>query len=338
MRQIWITKPGDVDVLEIREAPDPEPGEGEVRVAVKGVGINFADLMARRGMYQDAPKIPCVVGYDIAGIVDAVGPGATRFKEGDHVFGLSRFGGYATHVCVSEQQLYPVPSGLDFADAAAIPVNYFTAYLALFFMGNLKDGERLLVHGAGGGVGMAALQLAQQRSVEVFGTASASKHEILRVSGCDHTIDYRTKDFVKEIERQTEGEGVHLVLDPLGGKSVKRDYQVLAPMGRIVAYGIAAGVRGRKRNLVRLIRTALSFPSFGMIELMNRNQGVFGLNLGHLWGEIPRLRWVGDEIIRLIEEGAIEPRAGHRFAFDDVQQAHRFMDERHNIGKVVLVV
>lgn len=337
MRQIWITKPGDVDVLEIREAPDPEPADGEVRLAVKGIGINFADLLARRGMYPDAPKIPCVVGYDVAGIVEAVGAGVTRFSEGDHVFGLSRFGGYATQVCVPEEQLYQIPTGLDFADAAAIPVNYFTAYLALFYLGSLQDGERLLVHGAGGGVGIAALQLAALRNVEVFGTASAAKHEILRVSGCDHTIDYQTQDFVKEINRHTEEAGVHLVLDPLGGASLKRDREILAPLGRIVAYGVSSAVGGRKRNMLRLARTALSFPRFNPIDLMNKNQGILGLNLGHLWGEISRLRWVGNELLRLTADGSIEPRAGHRFAFDEVQEAHTFMEQRRNIGKVVLV-
>jgi NADPH:quinone reductase-like Zn-dependent oxidoreductase len=338
MKQIWITKPGDVDVLEIREAPDPAPAEGEVRVAVKAIGINFADIMARMGMYQDAPPIPCVVGYDIAGVVDACGAGVERFREGDRVFGLSRFGGYATAVSVPEHRLFGVPEGMDIADAAAIGVNYFTAYLALMKAGNLERGERLLVHSAGGGVGVAAIQLGRHVGAEIFGTASVGKHAFLREIGCDHPIDYRTQDFEREVMRLTEGKGVHLVLDAVGGRSLKKDYRILAPLGRIIPFGISGAAKSRRRNPLRIIRTALAFPWFHPIPLMQRNQGVFGLNLGHLWEELPRLRYMGDEIVRLCSEGVLRPHAAHRFAFSEVREAQRFMQDRQNTGKVVLTV
>ena len=338
MRQIWITRPGDVDVLELREAADPVPGPREVRVAVRAAGVNFADILARMGMYPDAPRPPCVVGYDISGTVDACGSDVTGFRPGDRVFGLTHFGGYSTHVCVPEDQLFRLPDNLDFGAGAAIPVNYFTAYLAIHRFGNLQSDERVLIHSAAGGVGTAAIELAVAIGAEVFGTASAAKHAYIRELGCEHPIDYRTADFAAEVSRLTAGEGVHLILDPIGGRNVSKDRRILSPLGRIVVYGVSSSSNSRRRQLLRLSATAMSFPFFHPLTLMNRNQGILGLNLGHLWGQIPRLRSVGERILELVAGGAVSPKAGHTFAFDDVREAHRFIQDRKNTGKVVLMI
>ena len=338
MQQIWIRKPGDVDVLDIAEAPSPEPGPSEVRISVRAVGINFADLMARMGTYPDAPKLPAVVGYEVAGIIDSCGAQVAGCVEGERVVALTRFGGYATEVCVHEDQVFALPSTLSFTDAAAIPVNYFTAYLAMYHFGNLQDGERVLIQNAGGGVGIAATQLAKLRDVTVLGTASAQKHTRLSELGVDHLIDYRSENVTEAVREATNGEGVHLVLDPLGGRSLKRDYEVLAPLGRIVAYGVSSMTGGRTRSLLRALRVLLRMPRFSPIALMNDNAGVMGLNLGHLWGEIHRLRSIGEHILALASDGTVEPRAAHTFPFDDVRAAHRFIHDRKNTGKVVLTV
>lgn len=338
MRQIWIRKPGDVEVLDIAEASAPEPGPGEVRISVKAIGINFADLMARMGMYADAPKLPAVVGYEVAGVIDSCGAQVEGCVEGERVVALTRFGGYATQVCVPDGQVFTLPSTMTFTDAAAIPVNYFTAYLALYHFGNLQDGERVLIHNAGGGVGTAALQLAKLRDVSVLGTASAGKHAELTELGLDHAIDYRSEDVAREVERVTEGGGVHLILDPLGGPSLKADYGMLAPLGRIVAYGASRVVRGRTRSIPRALSVLLRMPRFSPVRLMQDNAGVLGLNLGHLWGEISRLRETGERILELVAEDRIQPRAAHIFAFDEVREAHRFIHDRKNTGKVVLTV
>src|SRR3954466_3633620 len=163
MLQAVIPRYGTPDVFAMRTSPDPQPGEGEIRIRVRAAGVNFADVLARLGLYPDAPKPPMVVGYEVSGVVDAVGPGVAAHPEGDRVVALTRFNGYADRVVVPEGFAFPLPAGLDDAEAAAIPVNYLTALLALYRMAHIDRGETVLIHGAGGGVGIAATQLARLR-------------------------------------------------------------------------------------------------------------------------------------------------------------------------------
>src|SRR5262245_631430 len=196
MRQMAFSRYGAPDVLVAREAPSPAPAPGEVRIAVRAAGVNFADVLARIGLYPDAPKPPLVVGYEVAGIVDAVGAGVTRLSAGDRVVALTRFGGYASEVVAPEMYVFPFHADLSDAEAAALPVNYLTALIALYKMANIAAGETVLIHGAGGGVGIAAIQLARLRRATVIGAASASKHPTLRALGVDHLVDYPTTDVV----------------------------------------------------------------------------------------------------------------------------------------------
>ena len=191
MRAVVITRHGEPEVLRVEQRPDPPVGPGEVRVAVRAAGINFADLMARAGVYPDAPSPPCVVGYEVAGEVESVGEGVESHAVGDRVIAGTRFGGYAELVSVPVGQVMPLPEALSFEQGAAFPVNYATAYAALVIMGGLKADERLLIHAAAGGVGIAATQVAKGIGAEIFGTASASKHEAISAQGVDHAIDYR---------------------------------------------------------------------------------------------------------------------------------------------------
>ncbi len=338
MTQIWITRAGDERVLELREAPDPRPGPGEVLIDVRAVGVNFADIMARMGMYSDAPPIPCVVGYEVTGIVTDIGIGVSDVAPNDHVLAITHFGGYATRVCVPQEQVLPLPRNTDFPIGAALAVSYLTAWLALFTMGNLRKGERVLIHSAGGGVGLAAVQLAATAGAEIYGTSSAHKHDVLRSSGVLHLVDPSATPFDEEILRVTLGKGVDLILDSAGGRSIRLDRRILAPMGRIVAYGISSSARTRRRSISGLIRMALSTPRFSLFDLMNSNSGVLGLNLGHLWGEIDQLRRVLLQIVELFEKGTIAPRVDRVFAFEEVGAAHRYLQDRRNIGKVVLAV
>ncbi len=338
MQQIWISKTGAPEVLELREAPDPTPGEGEVLIAVRATGINFADILARMGMYPDAPPIPCVVGYEVAGTVSAVGAGVREFKAGDRVFAITRFGGYSSVVSVPEQQVFAMPKDASFEEAAAIPVNYFTAHLGMFFQGNLKEGERFLIHSAGGGVGLAAIQLAQLKNAEIFGTASAGKHAFLKEHGLHHAIDYRTQDFEAEVRRITNGKGVHLILDAVGGKSFQKSYDSLASLGRLVMFGISSAATGKRRSMISLLTTVFSMPKFKPLSLLNQNKGVFGLNLGHLWEELPVLRHIGLELVDLFEVGKIKPHIAASFPLSQAAEAHQFIQDRKNTGKVVLTV
>jgi synaptic vesicle membrane protein VAT-1 len=180
MRQIWITKIGPPEVLEVKEAPDPEPKAGEVRIRVEASGVNFADIMGRLGLYPDLPPIPVVPGYEVSGQIDAVGAGVAPDWAGRAVWAATRFGGYADTVCVPIKQVFARPAGMSALEAAAIPVNYFTAWQLIVVMGGLKAGETVLIHSAGGGVGIAATQIAKNIGAQVIGTASAAKHAELR--------------------------------------------------------------------------------------------------------------------------------------------------------------
>ncbi len=338
MRAVWITRSGGPEVLEVRETPDPEPGPGEVRIRVRAAGLNFADVMARQGMYPDAPKPPCVVGYEAAGVVDAVGPGVDAPAVGARVLALSRFGAHADTLCVPAAQAMLMPEGMSFEEGAALPVNYLTAYHMLFRVGSLRPRERVLIHMAAGGVGIAALQLC--RSVEgvvTFGTASASKHDVLRAEGCAHPIDYRNLDYAGEVRRLTDGKGVDMVLDALGGKDWKKGYDLLRPAGRLIAFGFANMASGERRNYFHIARQAISIPLFTPVGLMDANRAIIGVNVGHLWGEAEMLAEEMAAVIALYREGKIRPHIDSAHPFAEAAAAHRRIQGRQNVGKVVLV-
>ena len=279
-----IPRHGTPDVFALREAADPTPGEGDIRIRVRAAGVNFADILARLGLYPDAPKPPLVVGYEVAGVVDAVGAGVTAFREGDRVVALTRFGGYADVVVVPAIQGFKFPDSLSDAEAAAVPVTYLTAALALYRMAAVSAGETVLVHNAGGGLGIAATQLARLRRATVFGTASAAKHDALRSFGVEQAIDYRHADVAAEIDRLTRGRGVDVIIDPIGGSSFAASYRMLAPLGRLVMLGVSS-MAGETRRPWRVFRSWWAMKPFDALSLINRNRGVFGLNLGHLWDE-----------------------------------------------------
>src|SRR5579871_4758258 len=262
MRQIVIRKYGPPAVLAVQEQPDPSPDVGEVRIAVHASGVNFADVLARLGLYPDAPKPPMVVGYEVSGVVDAVGPGVTAHAVGDHVVALTRFRGYADRVVVSERFAFRQPPSIDHVTAAAIPVNYLTALLALYHAANVTAGETVLIHGAGGGVGIAAIQLAKLRGATILGTASTAKHDAIRALGADYSIDYRERSVSEEVRRITNGRGVDVVLDPIGGRSFADSYDLLAPLGRLVVYGVSALATAERRNLWRIVATMWKTPRF----------------------------------------------------------------------------
>jgi synaptic vesicle membrane protein VAT-1 len=338
MRQVVIARHGAPEVLEVREAPDPTPGDGEVRIAVRAAGVNFADILARLGLYPDAPPPPVVVGYEVAGYVDATGPGASPRHEGDRVVALTRFGGYSTSVVVPAALAFPVPPGLADAEAAAVPVNYLTALLALYRMANVAAGETVLIHGAGGGVGIAATQLARLRRATIVGTASASKHDAIRSFGVDHAVDYRHADVAAEVRRLTSRRGADVILDPLGGRSFATSYGLLAPLGRLILYGVSSIAPGERRSWWHAARTMMQMPAFRPLSLMNNNRAVIGLNLGHLWGERRQIAPAMDLLLSEIAAARLKPVIAKTFPLERAAEAHRYMQARQNIGKVVLTM
>ena len=337
MRQIWIPKAGPPEVLELREAPDPLPKAGSVRVRVEAAGVNFADIAGRVGLYPDLPRMPVVPGYEVAGRVDAVGEDVETDWIGRDVLAMTRFGGYSDVVCMPEAQVFTRPDGMGAEQGAALPVNYVTAYQLIAVMGSLAPGETVLVHSAGGGVGIAAIQLARHIGAKVIGTASAGKHDFLKSIGVEECIDYTRENFEKRVREITRGRGVELVLDAVGGRSFAKSFGCLAPTGRLGMFGLSAAIRGKQRNLPRAIATLLATPRrFTPRRLIDQNKGVFGVNLGHLWDEMDRLSGWFEKLLDLYRAGALRPVVDSTFSFERAAEAHHHIQDRKNIGKVVL--
>ena len=329
MRQVWIARKGGPEVLELREAPDPQPGPEEVRIRVRAAGVNFADLMARRGLYPDAPKLPFVPGYEVAGEIDAGPP----HRIGQRVLVLTRFGGYSDAVVVPAKRAIEIPPRMSFAEAAAIPVNWLTAWHMLVELCNVKRGQIVLVHAAAGGVGTAALQICRRAGAEVIGTASGSKHARLRELGLTHAIDYRTQDFEAEVKRITGGRGVHVILDAVGGASIKKGWRCLAPTGKLVVFGASSVMQGP----VGMLSSVLRMTPFWPLKVMQENKALIGVNVGRLWSEEDLLTSELRAILQGIAEGAFRPIVDAEVPLGEARRAHERLEQRENFGKVVLV-
>lgn len=341
MRAVVITENGGPEVLRVEERPDPSVGPREVRITVNAAGVNFADLMARSGMYPDAPKPPSVVGYEVAGEVETVGEGVDAVKVGDRVAAGCRFGGYAELVTAKADDVIALPEALSFEQGAAIPVNYGTAYAGIVLMGGLRAGDRLLLQAAAGGVGIAGTQLAKARGAEIFGTASASKHDAIRAQGVDHAIDYRNDDFEAEVMRLTDGEGIDIAFDAIGPSSFRKDYRLLRPGGRLICFGLAEAQSGEGRNIPGLLKglasmTTATMPWWKSLQIMNENKGVFGLNMLSWWDQEKSMTRVVGPLTDDLAAGKLTPVVAEAFPFDRAPEAHRFIHERKNVGKVVL--
>jgi len=343
MRAMVVRRYGPPAVFEAREVPDPQPKSGEVLVRVKAIGINFADLLQRMGIYPGTPKPPFIPGLEVAGVVEKVTDGGkpgvgASLKAGDAVAAFTRFNAYAEWVAVDASQAFVLPAGMPFDDAAAIPVNYLTAYHSMFTMGNLQPGYRILIHGAAGGVGIAAVQLARARGLVTFGTAGPSKQEYLRKLGVDHAIDYTKSNFV-DVVHKFAPDGIEMVMDAIGGKSFAESERCLGPTGRLVVYGFsaAAGADG-KRSWLRGARALAQTPRFHPLKLMSLNHAVIGVNLGRLGARRGILRMELDELYRMYAAGKIKPVIGKSFPLAEAAAAHQFIHDRKNIGKVILTV
>lgn len=336
MKQVVIVGKGGPEKLEVREAPDPQPKAGEVRVRVAACGINFADILARKGLYPDAPRLPAVVGYEVSGVVDEVGSGVDRAMVGTEVVATTRFGGYADVVSVPINQVFAKPAGISHERAAAIPVSYLTAWQLLVVMGSLSPGETVLIHNAGGGIGLAAIDIARRVEATIYGTASGAKHAFLRERGVHETIDYRTTDWSVEVDRLTDGRGVALVIDAFGGAHVKKSYRALRSTGRLGVYGVSAATTSKLPGSLGLGGAAIGMPVFHPVGLMTSNKGVFGVNLGHMWNEVDLMGGWMQTILAGVEEGWVRPHVDSSFALEDAGAAHTYIEERRNTGKVVL--
>ncbi len=325
-----ISKHGGPEVLKVQERPDPPLGRGEVRIEVAAAGINFADVMARIGIYPDAPKPPCVVGYEVSGTILELGEGVESFTSGQRVIASTMFGGYASQVVVPASDVISLPDELTFEQGAALPVNYGTAWAGLIGYGNLQPGERVLIHSAGGGVGIAATQIAKHAGAEVYGTASPGKHERIAELGVDHPLDYTKAGWERGLPK------FDLIMDAIGGRSLRRGYDQLRAGGRLVAFGASSAVSGEKRNLIAGLGTLARMPRFNMVKQISESKAVIGLNMLSLWKDHGTLApWIVP-LRALIENGTVQPVIAGAFGFEQAGEAQRMITERRNVGKVVL--
>jgi NADPH:quinone reductase-like Zn-dependent oxidoreductase len=334
MKAVVITKHGGPGVLQVQERPDPVLGPGQVRIDVAAAGINFADVMARMGLYADAPKTPCVVGYEVAGTVLELGEGASSTTHplhvGERVFAGTQFGGYASQVVAAAGDILALPDELSFEQGAAIPVNYGTAWAGLIGYGNLQPGERVLIHSVGGGVGIAATQIAKRSGAEVYGTASPGKHARCVELGVDHALDYTKSGWERGLPK------FDLIMDAVGGASFRRSYSLLRPGGRLVAFGASAVVSGERKNVVTALSAVARMPRFNLIKQMSESKAVIGLNMLSLWKDRGTLKpWI-EPMQELLDDGTVKPVVAGAFSFEQAGEAQNMITERRNVGKVVL--
>ncbi len=320
--------------------PDRRLAPKDLRISVEAAGVNFADLMGRVGLYPDAPPCPYAPGYEVAGVVTEAGDQVgAELAVGTRVMATTRFWGYADSVRCPEHWAVPLPDDVDFVTGAAVPVNYLTAYLALVHCGAAREGERVLVHGGAGGVGLAVLDLARPLGVDLYATAgSDEKCARLEALGVMKAFNYREVDYAEAARKHLRGGGFQVILDPLGPESFQKGLDLLEPLGRIVCYGFSSLVTGPKRKLWHAVTSVLKAHKVNPITLMNQNKGVHGLNLAQLFTQRALHRRAMGEMGRLLSAGQIQPTIDTTFPMTarGASDAHTYLHERRNFGKVVL--
>lgn len=336
MKRVIISRRGGPEVLQVIEEPLPQPKNGEALVRVKAAGVAFAEVLMREGLYTGAPKTPFTPGYDIAGVVEQVGEGVNSAYVGQRVIALTYLGGYSEYVCLPERDLVPIPKNVGDAEAVSLVLNYLTAYQMLHRIAYIESGERILVHGAAGGVGTALLQLGKLANLEMYGTASKRKHPMVSDLGAT-PIDYRDVDFVAEIRRLT-GDGVDAVFDAVGGAHWRRSLQTLRSGGRMVAYGFSTATNGGRRDLLRALSNLLRMPRVDPLFLLNNSKAVMGYNVNIIKKRHPY--WYRQDLsalLSLLAEEKINPIVAAQVPLVEVARAHEMLNNAAVSGKIVLM-
>jgi len=338
MKAIFLVRNGDSrEAFEIRDTMLPIPGKGEVLVKVEASGLNYADVMARRGLYREAPPIPSILGYDVAGTIQAIGSDTTGLEVGQRVAAMTRFGGYAEYARTQASAVIPLSDTMDFGLATALATQASTAVYCADFAIRLFKGDRVLIHAAAGGVGTLLVQLAKAKGCIVYGSASRQKHAYLKDIGVDFPIDSTSGNQMEEVANVLDGQKLDVVYDNIGGLSFKKGKELLGPGGRMVTYGAAAQNVG-KRSKLQTIRVGLGFGFYSPIPLIVQSQSVVGVNMLKIADHKPMvLKEVMAEVGRLAEEGIIRPVLGKTFPADQIAQAHDFLESRQSTGKIALL-
>ena len=330
MRAVVFTKRGGPEVLQVREHPAPRPERGEVLVDVAASGISFSEILARVGLYPNAPDPPAVLGYEVAGTIAATGADVADFAEGDRVAAFVRHGGYAEQAVARTGDLIRLPPATSFVEGAAMPLAFATAYGGLVRYGAAREGERVLVHGASGGVGSAAVALARALGLEVWGTAGPRKQDALRDLGVHHPIDYTARGWEADVPP------LDVVLDHLGGRSFRHSYRLLGAGGRLVCFGASTVLKGERRSLARAARTLALTPRFNPMRQLRDSKAVIGLDTIALWEHKGSLAELIAPLQRFVDEGTVKATVAKTFPLDQAAAAHSLISDRGNTGKVVL--
>lgn len=338
MQAVYLKKYGNSNTaFEIGEAPMPRAGKGEVVIKVSHFGLNFADVVARRGLYPEAPKNPAVLGYDVGGVIHEVGEGVTSLKVGQRVAALTRFGGYAEYAVTKEAGVAVIPDSVDFATATAMATQACTAYYCAFESVTLHEGDRVLIQAAAGGVGGLLVQMAKHKKCIVYGTASSSKIDYLKSLDVDVAIDYTKDSFTDIIKKHSPTEGVDVVFDSLGGKVFKQGFKLLNPAGRIITFGTAEQINGNKTNKLLTIKMALNFGIFSPIQMLMGSKAIIGVNMLQVADHREQVfKHCMQEVVKMVEQGIITPKMDKIFNANEIAAAHDYLESRQSIGKIAV--
>jgi NADPH:quinone reductase-like Zn-dependent oxidoreductase len=336
VRAVLLRKTGPPDALRVESIADPAPRDGEVLIDVRAAGVNFADVLARQGLYPDAPALPYVPGYESAGAVAAVGSGVEGLRVGDRVLAYHLSGGYAERVVAAAERVFRLPDDLPFQSAVVLPLNYGTAYLSLYRTGPVEPGMRVFIHAAAGGVGLAAVDLARRAGLEMTGAAGTHfKRARLIHAGVKHVVSSRYLR-VDRVAKRLYGEPAYdIVLDSVGGRFIREDLRSLRPGGRVVSLGVG-GLSGK--GLLGAILYVLASPRIRFLDLLQRSVGIQGVNLRQLLGDPALVRGIMETLLAWVAAGEIRPQPGRVMPLEDVAIAHKMLERRGNVGKIVLRV
>jgi len=330
MRAVLLERHGGPEALRIAEVPTPQPKRGEVRVRIRLIGINFAEVLSRRGVYGWAPKLPYILGMEAYGEIDAVGEGVTDRRAGDPVIIGTQFGTYAEFICIPAGRTLPPPSGFTPEESAAFSVSYLTAWIGLMEMARLRTTDTVLITSAAGGVGTAAVQIAKRFGAKVVGAAGANKQQRIRDLGADLALDYDQSGWDAQLPP------LNTVLEMRGGAVYRSALRHLAPMARVVIAG-ASEAFPRSRNPLAWLKALREFPRPNLQKMLKRSYGIMSFHVGYLLdtGAVAP-QWT--ELVRFTEQHGIKPVVGETFDFEHIADAHRALEERRNIGKVLVRV
>lgn len=338
MKAAVLVRKGDAQkAFEIREVPTPTPKSHEVLIKVEGFGLNFADVMARHGLYRDAPTMPSILGYDVVGEVIETGSENDQHLKGKRVVAMTRFGGYAEYAVTDARACAPISDKVEVGAAAALATQYCTAYFAAYECVNLFEGDQVLIHAAAGGVGTALTQLAKRKGCIVYGTSgSEAKFDYLRENGVDYPINYRKTKYWEEVLKHSKGKKLQVAFNSIGGDTFKRDFNLLDKGGKSILYGIAQR-SGKKSGPLATMKLVWDFGLGSPIQLLMHSKGIMGINMLHIADEQPLiLKRNLENVVKMTEDGRLKPHVGGTYPADQIGEAHAFLESRKSMGKIVV--